>query len=429
MAGNCRMGIIARSVWILVLCSSALHAQATRRLWVLQAPDSIVEYDPATFGQIDSFKVPPQVFKNPGGFCVNRKGQMLFVPRMEDASSAEGDGSAENKIWLWDNQKATLLNRYARYASSPAGSNQTVVEAIPQCVLSEDGKQLYWFENEFSKLMEGSSRDISASTRFRFWQTDLEGGQRQLLSESAFPPCDCGTGVCSETCPEAEVWNPEGGIDDFIIVTNWISGQIGSDYQSSFVSLKAMGRWSMQRLPEPIIAVLDAAQKGTVIVEAIPDSGCCGWDNDSNDQTILSKNGMNMVLFDERRRYANPDYDISFFTSNARLSPNLLAVAMTISSSSKNGKDIRLSSEGKPDQAELERILRTFSELPAVEVLVLGNPPRRSAFIPHASLVGWLNDNEILLIEDHMLIAFNPTTGTRRKSPIRIRQAFDAIVR
>ena len=75
---------------------------------------------------------------------------MLFVPDVENSSSAEGDGSADKKIWFWDGQKAALLDRNARYASVPAGSNRNVVDAMPKCVLSADGRHLYWFENEFS---------------------------------------------------------------------------------------------------------------------------------------------------------------------------------------------------------------------------------------------------------------------------------------
>jgi hypothetical protein len=414
---------------VLMVCGPLLNAQTGRRLWVLEPPDTIVEYDPATFQQINTQKIPPQVLKNPDHFFVNRKGQMLFVPDVENSSSAEGDGSADKKIWFWDGQKAALLDRNARYASVPAGSNRNVVDAMPKCVLSADGRHLYWFENEFKTLMEGESRDISVSTVFRFWQTDLEGKSRQLLLESALPACDCATSVCSETCPEAELWAPENGIDDFILITYWVPGQIGSDYQSSFISHKDVSSWSLQKLPQPIIQVMDAASGGTVRVEAVPDAGCCGWDNESDDQTLFSRNGKSVVLFDERLRYKNPDYDVSFFTPGARLSPDFQMVAMTIVSSSRPGSDVRLSSDGKPDQAELERILNACLDLPAVEVLKLSNLPARAAFIAHATMVDWLDNHEVLLFEDSELVAFDPATRGRRKSGIGIQQPSFVFIR
>ena len=60
-----------------------------------------------------------------------------------------------------------------------------------------------------------------------------------------------------------------------------------------------------------------------MIVEAIPDTGCCGWSNQSNDQTLVLSDGKKITVFDEQATYKNPDYDVSFYTSNARLSPEL----------------------------------------------------------------------------------------------------------
>ncbi len=35
----------------------------------------------------------------------------------------------------------------------------------------------------------------------------------------------------------------------------------------------------------------------------------------------LSNHGKTVALFDERQQFKNPDYDVSFFTENAKLSP------------------------------------------------------------------------------------------------------------
>ena len=46
--------------------------------------------------------------------------------------------------------------------------------------------------------------------------------------------------------------------------------------------------------------------------------------------------------------------------------------------------------------------------------------PRRMAFVPHAVLVGWISEKEILIVEDHLLVVYNANTGARRKSSLRI---------
>ena len=45
-------------------------------------------------------------------------------------------------------------------------------------------------------------------------------------------------------------------------------------------------------LDPPLRRVLDAAN-ADVILEAIPDTGCCGWSNESDDQTVLRLQGKN----------------------------------------------------------------------------------------------------------------------------------------
>jgi hypothetical protein len=130
-----------------------------------------------------------------------------------------------------------------------------------------------------------------------------------------------------------------------------------------------------------------------------------------------------------QERYSNPDYDVSFFTPNAELSPGASFVALDIVSSAQPGSEIRLSSEGKADAKELARIRAALAELPAVEVIRLEDPPKRSALIPHVGLVGWLSDQEILVVEAGTLVALNVSTGTRRKSQIQVSGAANVFLR
>jgi hypothetical protein len=43
--------------------------------------------------------------------------------------------------------------------------------------------------------------------------------------------------------------------------------------------------------------------------------------------------------------------------------------------------------------------------------------------------VGWLNDKEILIVEEHLLVAYNVANGTRRKSNIHVDDVASAFLR
>jgi hypothetical protein len=49
--------------------------------------------------------------------------------------------------------------------------------------------------------------------------------------------------------------------------------------------------------------------------------------------------------------------------------------------------------------------------------------------LPHAELVGWISDREILLVEGHILVAYNLAARTRRKSTFRVEDAAHVFLR
>ena len=199
-----------------------------------------------------------------------------------------------------------------------------------------------------------------------------------------------------------------------------VAAKTGPAYKASTRIHQEAGRWSADSLPEPLQRVLDAGATGNVIVEAIPDTSCCGSSNQSNDQTSVLSSGKKLVVFDEGATYKNTDYDISFYTSNARLAPELNSVAMTIVATSTTNQPIQLAEQGQASPEESKQIRKALAELPAVEVKSVEDMPRRIAFIPHATLVGWISDKELLIVEDHLLVAHNVSTGARRKSNLRV---------
>jgi len=409
-----------------LLLSVALHAQGSR-LWVLRPPGELVEYDPATFAAKQAVKLTAEAIKSPGNIFVNRAGQVLFAPTISLPLSEE-DVSSPHKIWIWNGHTATSLDQEVQRKAETIGSNQAVTESATTVYLSLDGTHLFWFANEARRL-EREDVDLSTSITWKAWRTDLAGAGREEVTSTKSPDCRCPTGSCEESCPLGIVWAPDGGVGNFFLMTQFVAGQTAVLYKASTRYDEQGGKWSEKPLPDPLQRVLDADSGGNVIVEAIPDTGCCGWSNQSNDQTIVLTGGKKITVFDEQATYKNSDYDVSFFTSNAKLSPDLGRVAMTIASTAQANKAIQLSEQGQSNPEESQRIRKALAELPAVEVKSVEDEPKQISFLPHTVLVGWISDKELLIVEDHLLVAYNVSTGTRRKSSVRVEDAARVFLR
>jgi hypothetical protein len=222
---------------------------------------------------------------------------------------------------------------------------------------------------------------------------------------------------------------PENGVGKFFLVTQFVAGKTEAFYKASTLYQEGGGKWTATALDTPLRRVLDAASGGNVIVEAIPDKGCCGWSNQSNDQTLVRTAGKIITVFDEQVTYKNSDYDVSFYTSNARLSPEAGYVAMTITATAQANKPIQLAEDGQANPEESKQIHKALADLPAVEVKSMEDSPRRVAFVPHATLVGWISEKELLIVEDHLLVLYNVATGARRKSGVRVEDAAHVFLR
>ena len=405
---------------LVLIVATPLLAQ-TKRLWVLRAPGEMVEYDPATFAVKQTVKLPARAVQSPANVSVNRLGQILFAPPVS-LPLAEDDSATAHKVWFWNGSTATTIDEGVKREASTTGSNQAITETAPVAYLSADGMHLFWFANQARRLQR-EGLDLSTATTWQAWQTDLTGAGRQELATAKFPECRCETGTCEESCPYGVAWAPDGVVEKSFLMTQYVAGQEGPEYKASTSYREEGGKWTANALGEPLQRLLDATPDGKTIIEAIPDSGCCGWSNQSNDQTLVLGNGKKLTLFDERATYKNPDYDVSFYTSNARLSPDMGSVAMTIVSTAETDKPIQLTEEGQANPEESQRIRKALLELPAVEVKSIGEAPRQLAFVPHATLVGWLSEKEILIIEDHVLVVYTVGTGARRKSSVRVEDA------
>ncbi|MGA7473374.1 MAG: hypothetical protein WBW60_11645 [Candidatus Sulfotelmatobacter sp.] len=409
-----------------VLSLSTLLAAQSKRLWVLRGPGEAVEYDSATLAEKQTVKTPPEAVASPSRFSVNALGQMLVAAPVA-LPLAEGDLSAERRVWFWNGHMASELTRDVGRTTSTAGSNLVITESAPVPFLSADGVHLYWFSNQARRLQRDGV-DLSTKITWLGWRTDLSGVGRQDLASIAMPDCSCTTGGCEETCPYGDTWIPDEGVGKFFLLTLFVEGQTQAIYRSSSVYQENAGQWTATPLDLPLQRELDAANGGAIL-EAIPDTGCCGWSNESDDQTLLYLHGKRLTVFDELAAYKNPDYDVSFYTQNGKLSPNLGFVAMTINATARPNTPIQLAEQGQANPEESQRIRKALLDLPAVEIKSVEDSPRHLAFLPHATLVGWINDKEILIVEDQWLVGYNVASGARRKSNIRVEDAEHVFLR
>jgi hypothetical protein len=419
-----RRSLIA--IAILFLLALPLTAQE-KRLWVLRAPGEMVEYDLATFAAKQTIKLPADAVESPQSVAVNHLGQVLFSPSVS-LPLEEDDVDSPHKVWFWNGHAATTFDLGVKREVTTAGSNQAVIEFAPAVYLSADGTHLFWFANQARRL-EREDVDLSTATTWEAWRTDLNGDTRQELAAVKFPDCRCTTGACEESCPYAQVWAPGDGVGKLILMTQFVAGKTGAVYKESSRCQGEGTNWSCTGLPDPLRRMLDAASDGSVVAEAVPDTGCCGWSNQSDDQTLVLANGKSLTVFDEFGIYKNSDYDVSFYTSNARLSPALASIAMTITATAAARRPIQLSEQGQANPEESKTIRKRLEDLPAVEVKSLEDSSRRVAFVPHATLVGWINEKEILMVEDHLLVVLNVATGARRRSTVRVEDAAHAFLR
>jgi hypothetical protein len=411
------MRVISR-VFCCFLCLTIPMLGQGNRLWVLSPAGEMKEYGPATFAAKQTVKVPAEAAQLPQNISVNHLGQILFVPSVSLPLSEEDVASAK-KIWFWNGHEATTIDQGLTRESAATGSNQAVTETAPAAYLSADGGHLFWFANRARRL-EREELDLSITTTWQAWRASETGSTHEDLATVRIPECACPTGTCEESCPAGEVWVPEGGVTDFFLMTQTVAAKTGPAYKASARVHQDAGKWTADPLPEPLQRVLDAVSTGNVIVEAVPDTSCCGSSNQSNDQTLVLSNGKKIVVFDELATYKNADYDISFYTSNARLAPELGRVAMTIVATSTANQPIQLAEQGQASPEESKQIRKALAELPAVEVKSIEDAPRRIAFVPHATLVGWISEKELLIVEDHLLVAYNVSTGARRRSSVRV---------
>lgn len=404
-----------------VLLAAPAQAQSSGSFWVLREPDQAVQYDAPGSAARRAVQVPRRLLEHPEFLTVNAKGQMLFVPPRGAEWGSGEMASAGGRVWLWDGSQA----REWPLGDRPAGGITITLDWF----LSAGGDALFVLETRVEKVVDPSGLDLSVRTTARVRRTDLTRGSAvTIASLPSSGQCMCATGVCSETCPEWSLWAPGGVVGDAFLVTLVTPGQIGSTWHESLLYRRTGQQWRATKLPQPLEQPFAASSTGDLVIAAVLDGGCCAWMNEGSDKLLLVHGGAVAVLYDEFTRYDNSNYDVSFYPSNARLAPGRFMVAYTLVSTAKPGDPIPLSSSGTERPDELARVRATIAELPSIEVVRLSAPPQRTAVIPHAALVGWLNDREILTVRDGSLTVYDLQTARWRDAAIRVRTAADVFL-
>lgn len=409
-----------RSLRTLLLAASVVFvvsAQGSpRTIWVLgaQPRPSIIQFDTLNFNVLRTVTVPKQAVDHPEYLSVNRNGQLLFV-LPSGIALADGDETT-GKFW------------YSKNAAMVAFPRQDTEQRRLDWFLDAAADGLYALDARDTKTKDADGNETTITTATQVLRGTPDGKLATVVTLPALPLCKCATGACSETCPQWRMWAPENGVGDFFLATKWIEGQLQSDYQETLLYRRA-GGWRSTTLSEVMESPADASADGDILLTAIFDAGCCGWVNESSDQLRQLRNGKASVVFDEFKRYDNSNYDVSFSASNAKLSPSGAQIAYTITASQKPDDEIRLSSDGKDNTAELARVKATIAAVPIVEIVNAADPARVLATIPRAELVGWLSDSELLVVQDGRLATYAANGKKGRQSSVEARSAASVFLR
>lgn len=381
----------------------------SRGIWAMQGKNQLVMYDGTQFKQWRGLPVPPEAHEHPENITISRGGEVLY-------RYAPAPSGGITRFWASDPRQPELVG--GAWEQRPAGNGDVLVTAAaPNLYFGADGQSLYWFETRTVTRANGGEKAREAA--FLSWSTGLDNGNPQKVAELAFPRCVCETGACSETCPEALVWAPSEGVSDYFFMTRFVEGQTQSDVQETDLYRLVNGTWTAQKLDHPVDSILDAADHGNLFVSSVPDAGCCGWANESDDTAWFTRNGGDVQFFDERQRFHNDNYDVSFMVSEAAISPDATRIAYTVAATQKAGDEMRVGDSGKENKEELERMLKLLPEMPRLEMVLLSAPGTVAFSVPQAELVGWLDNKRLLAFSNGELLVIDAATGKSTPTGIK----------
>jgi len=383
-------------------------------LWVVQPPGQLVALDLPDFQRVGGVRIPPAAFNDPSRISVNGRGQ--FLVQLDD-----------DHLWVWNGAHVDTLPVVPVGASRTTSRTNTM--PLRRWLLGDDGNSLFVLEGETSKQDPAAD---TAVTPLVVRETTLSQKPRGVVLATKRAPCWKPTDLSLEPCPDPSLWAVGGVVRGCFVLSHWepdpretvelpAAWCRNTLYASGPKAWRAsdLGGWGDRPL-------LDMSLDGSEQVWDEREAGSSSSMNEDSDRAVLATADTAVVIFDEWSTFGNRDYDVSFFASDARISPGGRRIAYTVKSTWVASTDVRVSAEGHADSLVLASIRRSLADLPLVDVVEVGAGVRRLQRIAHAELVGWASDSELLVVQKRRVVAVDVRTGTRRPSGIEVRTAADA---
>lgn len=424
--------IIAAFIFVMATCKDVV---SIKKVFIMDDKSGIItEYDTKDFKVVQRYQIPQEIYfeaKKDGRWShslqVSSSGRIIFSYTKHDNGTHEGEeytgfDALTRKLWYWDGKKEHAATVSKKMRWGPYGINDGLTEPV----LDSKDAVFYWtFDRIVSFRPRPPNMQSAITVNVELYKGSFQDGKlvEELIAQFPFDECECSTGACSETCPESVLVSQTEGIGDLIEILHFVSGQLESRIEGQTFFERKDGKWAKtgigKKLEKPFL-------------KSVHDTGCCSWHNESSDQVFVVDGDTETLIYDEWEQFGNRNYDVSFYIDNSELSPDYSKVAYTISSSALitegDIEPIRLSADGSDHPKELETIKALTANTPMVEVKRADEEDNRIT-INRAALVGWLDDNRLLILKDGGLGVFDVPTKAYVKSPLKVDSAENVFLR
>jgi hypothetical protein len=404
-------GATVAALVLAAACSAT--SRAGRRVWVFQPPSQVVAIDAADFSKGPVVAIPIEAYEHRQPIGINAHDQMLVT-------------LPSRHLWLWTGAKAETLSSDPRLAhqSGPPGAQGGPTTTW---MLGADGRSLFCKQDDaWTVAHADGGGDSLYALRTRIVRTDLSGRVVETALDHTFPPCDCETAVCSETCPVALLDVPGNVIGGAFVFSHFTEGQTSRTMGPSTLYRQGVKGWAASEIHQAFDECVLLPSGDGLLVGS--DGGCCGDVNGSSDRASWRGADTASTLYDEWTEFHNSAYQVTFAVARACIAPGGGRTALAITSTQPAAGPIELSEDGQDDPKTLAAIRRSLAELPVVEVYATGRHPTLIRRLTHVALAQWISADEILVADNGRLVAIDVTTGRRRESTIQVRGADDVIV-
>lgn len=404
---------IAFTFFAILLISAGTSCAIDRRLFVLSRQEGVVnEFSISDFEKVDKICVKdyirPKRHFDRANVIINRDGEILY---WQDFYK---NNISSRVIWLYTN------NNWDRYVAIRDGKRW-----VSKPLLSEKGSNLFWYENRYRtrEIQKDKFPDLYIKVDFDLFLVSHSKNKqkKERIVSKSFNECRCATGECTETCPVGEIRSPNRLIGKTFRVDWFIGGQLGSSIVGETLFAQLGESW--QEVKSPI----ESGPQSYIEW----DDTCCGWSNRSSDRLLAKGVFGTLILYDEFKRFHNDRFDVNFSTSHALFSPDNKFAAFTINKAwISKSEEIRLLSSDKSGRGfinveEKQEILKQRKNLPMIVIKSLSKPSNSETELNNSELIGWIDNQNILLVRNGKLSAFNLVSKKSIKTNISAGKGYE----